>query len=539
MNALTASGVDENTVVVLTNDNGGTTPYDNAPFSGGKGQLLEGGIRVPFIIRAPGVDADVYDRPITTLDLLPTFVSLAGGDPSGLRTDGVDLMPFLSGDSSGEPHEILFWRSSGNRFAVRKGDWKLSRPQGGTGPPRLNNLATDIRESTNLASQQPEIVAELRRELTIWEATLTKPQWYSFGAPTFNPFDHFVFRHDVSHTATWSATSQWRHVSGDAVTLMRQDAYANAVLEFQTNNEGDYVATNDMVRATLETFMLNEIRFTGEYGGSGDHQATIDGNDLLFVTNLEGQSPQIRLDAIAAPSAGTFSFQLDNDLQLLNELEITGDGTQTLELSGAIVDYFEPRGITKSGTSHVRLTGNNSYAGSTTVQAGLLSMVQPCLADVADVRIFSGATLQLDFNGIDTIGALYLDGVSQVAGTWGAPGNTAADFHTDLIEGGGLLYVAAAPAQGDLNGDGYVDAADYVAWRKELGTIYDADDYDIWLANFGASLETDAFPRQAVPEPAALWLVLALSALCLLRPAVLLVLRHPHFWISGARPKTV
>jgi autotransporter-associated beta strand protein len=498
LNALVAHGVDQNTVIVLTNDNGDPAPYENDPFRGGKGQLLEGGIRVPFLIKAPGISPGVYDRPITSLDVMPTFLALAGGDPNGIETDGVDVLPYLSGELSGDPHEVLHWRSSDHRFVVRRGDWKLTRPEGGGGSIRLYNLANDISERTNVVGQNPVIVQELLRELTYWEAQMAKPRWGSFGAATMNLFDHFVFG-STTGSAAWSTANQWRQVSGEIVTLKQEDGYANAVLEFRTST-ADYVATNDMKRATLETFMLNELRFIGDYASAESHQATINGNDLLLVKSLDGQPPRITLEGIAAPDAGEFGFYLDNEVQLLDDLEIGGDGTQTLEIGGAIVDYYEPRGVRKTGTSQVRLAGNNTYSGDTVVEAGEFIIAQPSLADSADIRLLSGATLTLDFLGADIVDAFYVDGLSQLVGTWGAPGNPAADFHSQLISGDGVLYVTSAGLAGDFNGDGSVDAADYVIWRKWLGTIYDETHYDQWLANFGATVGAAA---SAVPEPAA------------------------------------
>ncbi|MCA9241869.1 MAG: sulfatase-like hydrolase/transferase, partial [Planctomycetales bacterium] len=97
--ALQDNNIAENTVIVFLNDNGAPIrSYDsspNDPFQGNKGSLWEGGTRVPFFIAGAGASAQVYDQPVTALDILPTFVSMAGGDPDGVDTDGVDLTPFL------------------------------------------------------------------------------------------------------------------------------------------------------------------------------------------------------------------------------------------------------------------------------------------------------------------------------------------------------------------------------------------------------------------------------------------------------------
>ncbi|MCI0332467.1 MAG: sulfatase-like hydrolase/transferase [Planctomycetes bacterium] len=145
--ALAANGVEDNTIVVFLNDNGGPAPsvgaYSNGPLRGNKGSMFEGGIRVPYMIKVPGMAPGVYDNPVISLDLLPTLVNAAGGDATQIDTNGTDLMPYLSGDAGGDPHEYLFWRGLDGRFAVRKGDWKLVRT-GTMTYARLHNVGDDI-----------------------------------------------------------------------------------------------------------------------------------------------------------------------------------------------------------------------------------------------------------------------------------------------------------------------------------------------------------------------------------------------------------
>ncbi|WP_339751060.1 sulfatase-like hydrolase/transferase [Algoriphagus aquimarinus] len=125
-------GLEENTLIVFTNDNGGPSDAnfsDNSPLSGTKANHLEGGIRVPFIMSFSGElpEGTSYDMPVSTLDLLPTFLHLAGENPtliSGL--DGVNLIPFVKGQDKNRPHEVLYWKKE-NRGAIRAGDWKLIR----------------------------------------------------------------------------------------------------------------------------------------------------------------------------------------------------------------------------------------------------------------------------------------------------------------------------------------------------------------------------------------------------------------------------
>lgn len=173
-------GLSDNTMVVFTNDNGGPTDRNgsnNYPFAGTKSNHLEGGIRVPFLMRWPErLDAgDTYAEPVSTLDLLPTFYAAAGGDVASLgNIDGVDLLPFLRGEVDGRPHQSLFWKKD-VRAAIRDGDWKLIRFA--DRPPELYNLTDDRAEQNNLASDHPDLVADLFRKIFAWEQTLERSRW--------------------------------------------------------------------------------------------------------------------------------------------------------------------------------------------------------------------------------------------------------------------------------------------------------------------------------------------------------------------------
>ena len=180
LDRIEALGLSDNTIVVFTNDNGGPTDRNgsnNYPFAGTKSNHLEGGIRVPFLMRWPArLDAgDVYAEPVSTLDLLPTFHAAAGGDVASLgNIDGVDLLPFVRGEADGRPHQTLFWKKD-VRAAVRDGDWKLIRFA--DRPSELYNLIEDPAEQDNLAADHPELVAELFRKIFAWEQTLQRSRW--------------------------------------------------------------------------------------------------------------------------------------------------------------------------------------------------------------------------------------------------------------------------------------------------------------------------------------------------------------------------
>ncbi|MAG59023.1 MAG: sulfatase [Planctomycetes bacterium] len=169
-----------NTLVVFTNDNGGAMPYNgslNEPYAGTKGTFLEGGVRVPFIVRWPGrlAAGKTYDAPVSTLDLLPTFCAAAGATLPADRTyDGVDLVPFLTGAKEGIPHEALFWRLD-DVAAIRHGQWKLIRFA--EHPPRLHDLMADPSERKNVAAGTAKVRQDLLARIASWEKQLTEPHW--------------------------------------------------------------------------------------------------------------------------------------------------------------------------------------------------------------------------------------------------------------------------------------------------------------------------------------------------------------------------
>ena len=186
---LDAIGQRDNTLVVFTNDNGGPTTRNavngssNAPLRGSKCETFEGGIRVPMLMRWPGVikPGSVYAQPVITFDISATALAAAGADNSEI--DGVDLLPYLAGEKTGSPHEALFWRSrtTSNNYAARIGNWKFvhstegdSKPGPKQKPARemLFDLAHDIGEQHDLAAKQPEKLAELKKQYEAWSAAV-------------------------------------------------------------------------------------------------------------------------------------------------------------------------------------------------------------------------------------------------------------------------------------------------------------------------------------------------------------------------------
>lgn len=182
MEALRANGLDENTLVIFTSDNGGAwyTGLDglNAPFRGWKATFFEGGVRVPFFARWPGglPSGARVSGPAGHLDVFATAVAAAGGaTPTDRTIDSVNLLPFMRGETLGRPHETMFWRS-GHYRVVRNGDWKL---QVSARPERtwLFNLAEDPQEHRDLSAQEPQRVAEMRAMIEAHERNMPAPLW--------------------------------------------------------------------------------------------------------------------------------------------------------------------------------------------------------------------------------------------------------------------------------------------------------------------------------------------------------------------------
>ena len=173
--------LEENTLLFFTSDNGGPTPTttsSNKPLRGYKAQVLEGGIRLPFMVQWKGnlPAGKVYDHPVVSLDIHPTAFVAAGGSVSAeMKFDGVNLVPFLKTKGSAKPHETLCWRM-GEKRAIRHGDWKLVKEQGEK-EWSLYNLAEDIGEEKNLSAKMPEKVSQLGKLFDEWESQLAEPKW--------------------------------------------------------------------------------------------------------------------------------------------------------------------------------------------------------------------------------------------------------------------------------------------------------------------------------------------------------------------------
>ena len=178
--ALEKNGIRDNTLVFFTADNGGPQSKpgkpggwngsSNAPFRGGKGNMYDGGVHVPFIANWPaGLPAGKrFHDPVISLDIGRTAVELAGGDPNAVKPmEGVNLIPFVSGQRKGAPHDLLFWRSGGS-WSVLAADGTKHLKDHDSKTPQLFYLPDDVGESNDLLAVRPERAAELRAAWEKW-----------------------------------------------------------------------------------------------------------------------------------------------------------------------------------------------------------------------------------------------------------------------------------------------------------------------------------------------------------------------------------
>lgn len=192
---LASLGLTDNTLILFTSDNGGASyiqlPDVNKPYRGWKLNHFEGGTHVPFMAKWPArIEAGSgYDAAVHHIDLFHTIAAAAGGSkPADRKLDGVDLLPYVSGEAQGIPHETLFWRE-GHQQTVQHQGWKLIRADR---PNKrwLFNLTIDPTERNNLASEEPQKVAELEALLAAHNAEQAEPLW-----PSVLDFPQLVDKH--------------------------------------------------------------------------------------------------------------------------------------------------------------------------------------------------------------------------------------------------------------------------------------------------------------------------------------------------------
>lgn len=364
-----------------------------------------------------------------------------------------------------------------------------------------------------------------------------------------------------THTGSFVINQPAVVLNSDLVVTQDNQPFLNTATEFRTRIDGD---SNRMFTMNgLSSIQLaSDVTPTGGQGYFGKY--TINSGGIRLI----GHEPIMFASGITVNSGGQLQLGINTTWDMASgSLFLNGNGktngtTQAgaLRLNGNASQTWNPPVVLQSNaridaataTTVATLAGivsgpggliassnsvtgklilsnaSNSYTGNTQLLSGTLSLSFPRLYDSADVFLpaeTSTARLDLNFGDlstVDTVRSLYFNGLSQATGTWGPP-SSGADHESVLFTGLGKLNVLTQTPSGDFNGNGFVDAADYVQWRKggpllnevdTPGTVNDQDYVD-WRIRFGNAATSSAggLAAAAVPEPSALVLLLLIAPL--------------------------
>lgn len=327
---------------------------------------------------------------------------------NGTRPFALDTSHTLS---TGEIFRITYdwrdasgWQDGLDRFGAQLFTTADDTPTGTpnswfTAASELSTSNTSYQNQTHISTPAPAAVNGRRLFLLI--------EPIDGGSPgDFARFDNVTLDRgtrggtpDTTATVNWSDANTWTDpTSGNPDTLLKLDAFPGCILEFPTAETFSYTATNNLTRPSGLDFIANSLRFTGT--GAPGQSATINGNPLLLTSDLDGNPPSLALDAMAPG----FTFTLSNDLNLFDDLHITGDGTAGFVIGSQIADYTtsEPRSVTKSGTAALTLTKAPTHTGQTIIDAGTLTVGADL--SLGPLAINPGGTLAVTGN-LDITGA--------------------------------------------------------------------------------------------------------------------------------------
>ena len=185
LDKLEQKNIFENTIVFFFSDNGGVEWYnfsDNGPLRGIKGDFFEGGIRVPFAMQWPNKiePGTIYDKPIIALDIFATVASAAKAEKHiKNEIDGVNLIPYLSGNKPGSPHEYLYWKNPDKDIDVIRDDrYKYLRIKN---DEYIFDLKNDISEESNIIDLSKPIYDRLKSQFKLWEKDMIDPVFMDLG----------------------------------------------------------------------------------------------------------------------------------------------------------------------------------------------------------------------------------------------------------------------------------------------------------------------------------------------------------------------
>lgn len=344
----TSDSVAHNTLIIFQSDNGGPRHaareefVANGELRGVKGTIYEGGIRVPTIIRWPGLAAGTSsDRLLDVTDLLPTFCELAGA-PTPLGIDGVSIAPLLL--NSGEPRKREFLiHEAGQQQSIIRGRYKLIR--GSKSGLELYDLQADQSESQNIASQHPKLVTQLER-LLLGER-VTEPRGFA------NTYHHWI----GSDGAKLSSADNWSDYT-----------YANAGITYQTDHGAPQLSWTAHIhnpRTTPATAHADQDQefLALEIAGAAEQQLILAPDITLTGRNEIRLAPQARLTLQGGKLSSLRWVEVNQGATL------TGPGIIDTDLYTTGTLSASPQGlITVTGTAH--LGGTLKIESSQTPKSG-------------------------------------------------------------------------------------------------------------------------------------------------------------------------
>lgn len=542
-------GLGDDTLILVMADNGAVAVNANninstGPFRGTKGHMFEGGFRQPLIARWTGnvaANRTDTDTVIWMPDLFPTLTQIAGIDnPVDVQFDGENLSDALLGNQSQSRTSSLFWnmnRGTGSAhsnpnpagagaggkeaIALRSGNWKLLINADGTAP-ELYDLSTDLGEASNLAGQNPAVVAQMTNEaLTIRYSTPSRTIPDTSTPIVRLKAQNLASQGNGSAVSNWADTATGDSFNGtvsQATASSRPTVVTNvlngqAVVAFDGNDSLGSSTTNSLpvtnrgitvlAVATGDTSGATAQRL-GQIGDSGGAAGQVVGFDVSTSptsTNNGGAGFRFNNGAslydtpIADPGFHIVVWQID-DGQSYADAKLFVDGTLPINT------------FTGSSTSP---TNTVSFAGSDLEL--LLGTGRSASGSLLTSDHFSGQLAEmLVFNEQLSIGQINL--VANYLST---------EYDLPFAYQTSLTSFAVA----DQNADGAVNAADYVAWRK-LG-LGGQQGYTEWRKNFGDSQAGSG--NSLVPEPST-WVMMVIVAIATMigRPSRRHMNHFAHSW---------
>ena len=458
-----ADSLVDDTLVIFINDNGGDccdsgpNASDNGDLRNGKGSQFEGGMRVPMIVAGAGVDAGqqgtVSADLVHSIDIVPTALVGAGGGSFGPGEviDGVNLLPYINGTEPGVAHDDLFIsRFTSQQSAVRFGKWKYMYQ---TGPGyQLYDLENDLNESNNVVNSPANaaVVEQAHQILAGYHVQMDKPRVDNQADDT-NQFDHFRFREGNFGSALFSTANAWTNGDTDSgsFTASWRDGYANNELTFRAKASGDYTVSNDLTSVGGFAYMANRINLASASSALGAARTgTVNGLPMMLTKNLSGAGPQINLEAVDA-NPKTFTFKIDTDIEVYDDLTIQGNGNQIFEINGELREFRPGRSVTKTGSSDLTLGGGVDISGTFRVQSGSLALTNgqfrgDLVAHPGSGIVVGGTGFNEEEASTPTPSPIVTDGLAlNFDASLDFPGDAS---WVDAASGQSLAFAGAAPA---------------------------------------------------------------------------------------------